>query len=266
MDYKARFYSSYLNHFTQPDSIVPDPLNPQSWNRYSYVLNNPIRYNDPSGHNYCDYSSRNEDEDCQHIRNIRKFNSLIKYVRDEIVNDENYVKEKYTALEAMNLVVEKAANIYGDDWNSFFKATNYIFLGTYSNSTATILVAHGTRGFIQFRSDSGDTGFNLDFYQRGDNQVRHFWATFATAANTHRGVVTSHYANFYHDVVEDWMGNKDTTYSDFTLSLVAVDIGANVNNGSIASPSDLPSVFNEILGGTGYTGMDWQWLFNTPDE
>jgi RHS repeat-associated protein len=46
----ARFYSPYITHFYQPDTIVPDPSNPQSWNRYSYVLNNPIRYNDPSGH------------------------------------------------------------------------------------------------------------------------------------------------------------------------------------------------------------------------
>jgi RHS repeat-associated protein len=50
MDYKARFYSPYLNHFTQPDTIVSDPYNPQAWNRYAYVLNNPIRYNDPTGH------------------------------------------------------------------------------------------------------------------------------------------------------------------------------------------------------------------------
>lgn len=39
--------------FVQPDSIVPDPLNPQSLNRYSYVLNNPVRYSDPSGHAGC---------------------------------------------------------------------------------------------------------------------------------------------------------------------------------------------------------------------
>jgi len=49
MDYKARFYSPYLNRFIQPDTITPG--GPQGLNRYSYVSNNPIRYNDPSGHN-----------------------------------------------------------------------------------------------------------------------------------------------------------------------------------------------------------------------
>jgi hypothetical protein len=34
----------------QADTIVPDPGNPQSLNRYSYVYNNPMLYNDPTGH------------------------------------------------------------------------------------------------------------------------------------------------------------------------------------------------------------------------
>ena len=36
--------------FNQPDSIIPNPVNPQSWNRCSYVLNNPINAFDPNGH------------------------------------------------------------------------------------------------------------------------------------------------------------------------------------------------------------------------
>ena len=33
----------------QPDTIVPEPGNPQALNRYAYVFNNPLKYTDPSG-------------------------------------------------------------------------------------------------------------------------------------------------------------------------------------------------------------------------
>ena len=42
--------SPYINHFLQPDTIIPSPASPQSWNRYSYVINNPINAADPTGH------------------------------------------------------------------------------------------------------------------------------------------------------------------------------------------------------------------------
>jgi len=53
--FNARWLDPYLNHFTQPDSIVPDPNNSQAWDRYAYVSNNPLRYTDPTGHKECDY-------------------------------------------------------------------------------------------------------------------------------------------------------------------------------------------------------------------
>jgi len=48
--YNARYYDPHLGRFIQPDSLVPDPLNPQAWNRFSYVYNNPASYVDPGGH------------------------------------------------------------------------------------------------------------------------------------------------------------------------------------------------------------------------
>lgn len=46
----ARYYVPNTNRWLSPDSIVPNPANPQSFNRYSYVRNNPVNFNDPSGH------------------------------------------------------------------------------------------------------------------------------------------------------------------------------------------------------------------------
>jgi len=49
-DYTARLYDPALGRFISPDSIVPNYANPQALNRYSYVYNNPLRFNDPTGH------------------------------------------------------------------------------------------------------------------------------------------------------------------------------------------------------------------------
>jgi RHS repeat-associated protein len=48
--YGARWYDSSLGRFVSADSIIPGAGNPQAWDRYAYVLNNPIRLVDPSGH------------------------------------------------------------------------------------------------------------------------------------------------------------------------------------------------------------------------
>jgi RHS repeat-associated protein len=47
--YGARYYDPTIGRFISPDSIVQSPNNPQSLNRYSYCLNNPLRYTDPTG-------------------------------------------------------------------------------------------------------------------------------------------------------------------------------------------------------------------------
>ena len=45
----ARIYDPYLGRFLSADPVLQDPSNMQSFNRYSYVWNNPLRYSDPSG-------------------------------------------------------------------------------------------------------------------------------------------------------------------------------------------------------------------------
>jgi RHS repeat-associated protein len=56
LDYAMnRYYSSIMGRFLSPDPYrgntggPGDPANPQSWNRYGYVENDPINFTDPTG-------------------------------------------------------------------------------------------------------------------------------------------------------------------------------------------------------------------------
>lgn len=45
----GRLYDPTIARFLSPDNYVQAPDNSQSFNRYSYCLNNPLKYTDPSG-------------------------------------------------------------------------------------------------------------------------------------------------------------------------------------------------------------------------
>ncbi len=65
MDYIARMYDPAIGRFVQPDTIIPNPANPQSWNRYSYGYNNPSRFTDPSGHVACQSENWDDGPQCK---------------------------------------------------------------------------------------------------------------------------------------------------------------------------------------------------------
>jgi len=99
--------SPYINRFLQPDSIIPSPANPQSWNRFSYTLNNPIRFNDPTGHEATKCNKTSTVKDCVKsdeflIYRLSKFNVHV---------SEGFTHSQLVAiLKAVMLVGEKFAS------------------------------------------------------------------------------------------------------------------------------------------------------------
>jgi RHS repeat-associated protein len=60
LDYaQVRYYGSSMGRFTSPDPYMPSAqvASPQTWNRYTYVLNNPLNYVDPTGLDFSDLSA-----------------------------------------------------------------------------------------------------------------------------------------------------------------------------------------------------------------
>jgi RHS repeat-associated protein len=47
---KGRVYDPTIGRFLSPDPVIQDVTNVQNLNAYSYVLNNPLKYTDPSGY------------------------------------------------------------------------------------------------------------------------------------------------------------------------------------------------------------------------
>jgi RHS repeat-associated protein len=48
--YGARYYDQSIGRFISPDTVIPNAADSQSYNRYAYCLNDPIQFNDPTGH------------------------------------------------------------------------------------------------------------------------------------------------------------------------------------------------------------------------
>lgn len=58
---QARFFASSQGRFTSIDPLMASAstIRPQSWNRYSYSYNNPLRFSDPTGMLAGDYYNEN---------------------------------------------------------------------------------------------------------------------------------------------------------------------------------------------------------------
>lgn len=71
VDFQGRYYGSSLGRFTSADDGTDqDSGNPQSWNLYSYVRNNPLAYTDGDGRsvNVC-LNDENGNQHCTQMEN-----------------------------------------------------------------------------------------------------------------------------------------------------------------------------------------------------
>jgi hypothetical protein len=128
----AREYDFRLGRWLSADSIVPDPANPQSLNRYAYVHGNPLRYIDPSGHtpvDLCQYTTLIpgcQDGPVYFSSNLVSFsgNWELQYRHNVVQNVEDAAAEMYSAVQADQLRARHIADTIGGDPSDYSSASH----------------------------------------------------------------------------------------------------------------------------------------------
>jgi RHS repeat-associated protein len=130
-DIGARHYSSLTGRFMSPDPIfISDgrAVDPQQWNQYTYVRNNPLNGTDPSGMEMVQLGVHDDDY-------IKKRTSEIKdKLKDKTLSDKD---RKALTHERDNLATEKEGNHRVDDYLKSLKDHNVSTAGL-SRSSFTI--------------------------------------------------------------------------------------------------------------------------------
>ena len=104
----ARYYAPSLNRWLSPDTIVPQPGNPQDLNRYSYTRNNPVKYTDPTGH--CS-QDRDRDSECW-----EQHDKLVTTLGSAYANDGSLAGWSLAQLTNLLTWIDKGMKFTGNGW------------------------------------------------------------------------------------------------------------------------------------------------------
>jgi len=103
INFNGRLYDPYQQMFVSPEPTVPHVDNPLSYNRYTYCLNNPLRYIDPSG--YCSddpddpdpcYTTDNNTNPTDNADAEQDISSLLSQTDVESFDDDNALADSYS--------------------------------------------------------------------------------------------------------------------------------------------------------------------------
>jgi RHS repeat-associated protein len=127
---EARYYNFNHGRFTGVDPLLSSALPdaPQTWNRYAYVLNNPLYYTDPSGMYVC---KGNKDQCEQFANRLSEAKENLKKIEEKYGKDSKQYKK-----------AEASINSYGED-ETGKKTNNGVFI-TFSGKNGNGAKTSGT--------------------------------------------------------------------------------------------------------------------------
>lgn len=158
LDFQDGIYVPGTGRFAQPDNIIPNPANPQALNRYTYVLNSPIVFADPTGHSAC-YGADGYGQSCNSgpmqdgvwtaeeagsgdsiYRDSHSDPQLVKFEKDKNHPQDWTIGEMYAVAEGARLTAEALAALY----NSMVLSGPHVAEGIALSPSDAYLITYGS--------------------------------------------------------------------------------------------------------------------------
>ena len=245
-------FCSNTNRWLSPDSIVPDPTNPQSFNRYSYVRNSPLNFTDPSGHCESGYvDAEYDDYACwelahslseKHGISVEHFGVM---TLDQLQN-EGYAQMLAFTLDRFSLV--KSGQL--TDAEATVDLLEYAIENAAGGDVETGMeyLASVISGFSFFDSDAqgyqyetilgleedegfGSTGFHSDWANEGnDNQLEHFIGEAGQTILLCGGDPNCAYSLVLVNEIRPGGFDASNFWADYKLGILAVNVTIFLDN------------------------------------
>ena len=186
---QARMFGSGLGRFTSPDPILSSASlgEPQSWNRYSYVLNNPLVFTDPTGMFIWTKALGGDVEDddlTQHftdeankITDLKKRNKALKKIHKKVINIINRRNQIRAGIEAAKGLltsdklsesqkseISRSINIYGKEGDD-----NNVIVGQTPDRNGRTMFGEDGRIIVTFGVGNNAQEIAIQFVHEGSH-------------------------------------------------------------------------------------------------
>jgi RHS repeat-associated protein len=228
-NYGARLYDPFLGRFLSADTAIPGN-NPQALNRYSYAINNPLAYNDPTGHSF--WSVLGDIWDFWYTYTGNKF----------------FVNTAKSMVVSTAIMVGKANPIYGavtGDWNGMARSMGELevtLLAAAATAGASEIATTTLVGAIEYTAARASIGFGASFSKSLINGASLGGALENGAQGAEQAAILAGASSAY-----TWMTGSDP----LTYSRNPSTIGTKLTTGDVDPTTHLPppgwspSVINE---------------------
>ncbi len=169
----GRLYDPYLQRFLSPDIVVQDPDNPQNYNRYSYCLNNPLRYVDPTGYISGSYDLREVVVEAVNLQLINQINSIIAGLTANMIAEsyaQTMMQQGY-----FTCIINNRVLVYSDA-----AMTNNMASLNSGFINEVVVIGHKKEKVEESEEGDGDIGADLSYVIKGVSFVQGSASTFNT--------------------------------------------------------------------------------------